>query len=133
MTDKEYLRRAAFMAEQSPEEVGCGCLIVKDGHVVASQFNSQKKDGMAINHAELKAVVAANYETRNRELEGATAYCSCEPCAMCLAALSYAKVERIVYSKTMAEVVPDDPQAKFDSKAFVKTLNFVPKLEKIKL
>jgi tRNA(Arg) A34 adenosine deaminase TadA len=133
MTDKDYLRRANFMAEQSPEAVGCGCLIVKDGHVVASQCNSQNKGGMAINHAEIKAVVAANYELRTRELDGAVAYCSCEPCAMCLAALSYAKVERIVYDKTMKQVFPDDPQANFDSQAFVKTLNFVPKLEHVPL
>jgi tRNA(Arg) A34 adenosine deaminase TadA len=52
---------------------------------------------------------------------------------MCLAALSYAKIERIVYDKSMKEVFPDDKQAEFDSQAFVQTLNFVPKLEQVAL
>jgi tRNA(adenine34) deaminase len=133
MTDKDFLRRAAFMAEQSKEAVGCGCLIVIKGQVISSQFNSQTTDDMAINHAEIKALVRANYEQRSRLLEGAVAYCTCEPCAMCLAAFSYAKVERIVYGKSMKDTFPDDKQADFDSQGFVKTLNFVPKLEQITL
>jgi len=131
MTDKEYLQRAAAFAEKSPEDVKCACIIVQGSRVVTAQFNSQKNDNMAINHAEIKAVVAANYDLRSREVERATAYCTCEPCAMCLTALSYAKIERIVFAKSMKEVFPDDPQADFDSQAFIKTLNFVPKLEQI--
>jgi tRNA(Arg) A34 adenosine deaminase TadA len=133
MTDKEFLQRAIDFAEKSPEDVKCACLLVRDGKVLTAQFNSQHRDKIAINHAEIKAIVALNYELRTRELERFTAYCSCEPCAMCLAALSYAKVERIIYAKSMAEMFPDDPQAKFDSQAFVTGLNFVPKLEQIKL
>jgi tRNA(adenine34) deaminase len=133
MTDQEYLKRAVDFAQKSPEEVKCACIIVQDTRVVTAQFNSQKHDKMAINHAEIKAVVAANYDLRLREVERATAYCSCEPCAMCLTALSYAKIERIVYDKSMKDMAPDDPQADFDSQAFVKTLNFVPKLEQITL
>jgi len=133
MTDREYLQRAVDFAEKSPEEVKCACLLVRGESVLTAQFNSQHHDKMAINHAEIKAIVAANYEQRSRELEHVTAYCSCEPCAMCLAALSYAKVERIVYAKSMAEVSPDDPQATFDSQTFVAGLNFVPKLEHLPL
>jgi tRNA(Arg) A34 adenosine deaminase TadA len=87
--------------------------------------------GLAVNHAEIKAIVSANYTLGKRELTATTAYCTCEPCAMCLTALSYAKVARIVYAKSMAELSPNDPQAKLDSQKFVKGLNFVPVLEHI--
>lgn len=50
---------------------------------------------------------------------------------MCLVALSYAKISRIVYHKTMKEVFPDDSQTNLNSPEFVKGLNFVPKLEKL--
>lgn len=133
MSDADYLQRAIDFAEKSPEDVKCACLLVRDDKVLTAQFNSQHRDKIAINHAEIKAIVALNYELRTRELERFIAYCSCEPCAMCLAAMSYAKVERIVFAKSMADVFPDDPQATFDSQAFVQTLNFVPKLEQIKL
>lgn len=133
MTDSEYLQRAIDFAQKSPEDVKCACILVRGESVLTAQFNSQKHDKMAINHAEIKAVVAANYELRSRELKHVTAYCSCEPCAMCLVALSYTKIERIVYAKTMKEMSEDDPQGNFDSQAFVAGLNFVPKLEQIRL
>ncbi len=50
---------------------------------------------------------------------------------MCVTALSHAKVERIVYSQTMSELFPDDPQSGFDTLQYIKGLNFVPKLEQL--
>lgn len=133
MTDKQYLARAVELAKQSPEDVGCGTIIVLDGQIVAQEFNSHSTDAIAINHAEIKAVTAANKKTGKRALRGAVAYSSCEPCAMCLVALSYAKVERIVFNKTMRDFFPDDPQSKLDPYEFVKGLNFVPKVEQLTL
>jgi tRNA(Arg) A34 adenosine deaminase TadA len=131
MTDTDYLLRAAEVAEKSPEAVPCGCVLVRNGKVITAQFNSQHIDNMAINHAEIKALVAANYQLGKRELSKTTAYCTCEPCAMCLAAFSYAKIERIVYKQSLADLFPDDPQANFDSQKFIKSLNFVPTLEQV--
>ena len=131
MTDTYYLTQATEIAEKSTEKVPCGCVLVRRGKIITAQFNSQHADNMAINHAELKAVVAANYTLGKRELTATTAYCTCEPCAMCLTALSYAKVARIVYARSMADLSPGDPQAKFDSQKFIKGLNFVPILEQV--
>jgi guanine deaminase len=129
MTDKELIERVQRLAQDSKEEVKCACVLVKDGEVLAEEVNSQHVDNMAVNHAEIKAVVGANYRSGSRILAHAIAYCSCEPCAMCLTALSYAKVERIVYAKSMKETSPEDNQGNFDSQAFIQTLNFQPTLE----
>lgn len=126
-----FLKRAVRLAAQSGEEVGCGVVLVRDGKVVAEAYNSQNIDNIAVNHAEIKALTTANRLVKSRKIPGTTAYCSCEPCAMCLAALSYAKVGRIVFYKTMQELFPDDTQSRLDSRAFVKSLNFVPKLEQL--
>ncbi|HYG83472.1 MAG TPA: deaminase [Verrucomicrobiae bacterium] len=132
-TDKKFLARAIALAEASPEPVGCGVVIVQKGKVIAEAYNSQRADKIAVHHAEVKAIIAANKATNSRKLEGAVAYCSCEPCAMCLTALSYAKVGRIVFYNTMKELFPDDPQSNLDASQFVKGLNFVPKLERLAL
>lgn len=129
--DEEYLGQANKLAQQSSEEVGCGVVIVRDGEVLAAEYNSQKTDNITVNHAEIKAIVAANRRTGSRKLEGVTAYCSCEPCAMCLTALSYAKVGRIVFGKTMKDLFPDDPQSDFDARAYIEGLNFRPMFEQI--
>lgn len=131
--DRHYLERARDLAATSPDPIGCGVVIIQDDRVLAETTNSQRTDNQAVFHAEIKAVMTANQFTRSRTLPGATAYCSCEPCAMCLTALAGAKVGRIVYDLGMADVFPNDPQSKFDAQAFIQGLNFVPKLEQLRL
>ncbi len=132
--DTQFLRQAIELASESEEFVGRGSVTINNqGEVLAATSNSQRTDQQAVNHAEIKAIQAANTKTGSRKLIGATAYCSCEPCAMCIAAMSYAKIERIVFVKTMQETFPDDTQGYFDSHAFIETLNFKPKLEQINL
>lgn len=133
MTDESSLSKAVELAQQSSEEVGCGVVIVTDGIIIGQAFNSQSADNITVNHAEIKALTAANIKTGSRKLDGAIAYCSCEPCAMCIAALSYAKVSRIVFNKTMSELFPGDIQSKFDAVAFANSLNFVPMIEQLRL
>lgn len=131
--DKEFLEQAVKLAEKSSEKIKCATIIVKDGEIISSAFNSQRADNQAIHHAEIKAVIEANRAVDSRTLEGSNAYCSCEPCAMCLVALSYAKISKIVYNKSMKDLCPDDPQSNLNASEFVKGLNFIPKLEQIKL
>ena len=130
MTDIDFLTQAISLAQQSTEPVKCACLLVKDGKVLAQAYNSQRADNIATYHAEIKAIELANKKLGTRKLSGTTAFCSCEPCVMCLVALSLANVERIVYVQTMKEVAPNDQLAKIDSEVFAQSyLNFVPKLE----
>jgi len=131
MIDRTYLARALELAAQSPEPVGCGVVIVQNGKVLAEEYNSQRADNIAVHHAEIKAIMQANKKLGSRKLEDATAYCSCEPCAMCLTALSYAKVARVVFNKTMFDLFPDDPQSQLDPHQYVQGLNFTPKLEQL--
>ncbi len=132
-SDKMFLTRAIELAKKSPEPQGCGAVIVQNNRVIAEAYNSQRADNIAVHHAEIKAIIAANKATGNRKLENATVYCSCEPCAMCLTALSYAKVSRIVFNKTMKDIFPDDPQSQLNPYDYVRSLNFVPKLEQLKM
>lgn len=132
MTDAVHLRRAVELSQASPEPVGCGVVLAQDGVVVAEAYNSQRADRVAVYHAEVKTLPAAHEATNSRALPQTVAYCSCEPCAMCLAALSYAKVARIVFYDRMQDLFPDDPQSRLDSHSFVQQLNFVPRLEQLR-
>jgi tRNA(Arg) A34 adenosine deaminase TadA len=131
MVDADYLQEAIRMSEQSKEPVGCGVVLVQNGKVLVKAYNSQRADNVAVHHAEIKAIIAANKKTGSRKLESVVAYCSCEPCAMCLTALSYAKVTRIVFHKYMKDLFPDDPQSQLNPFEYVKTLNYVPVLEQM--
>jgi tRNA(adenine34) deaminase len=131
MTDKDYLLLARKVAGNSKEKVPCGCVIVQNGKVIAKGFNSQEIDQVTTNHAEIKAIRQANDKLKSRHLKEVTAYCSCEPCVMCLTAFSYAKVKRIVFENRLIDLFPNDQQSKLNSQEFIKGLNFVPQLEQL--
>ncbi len=129
MSDKEYLQLAAEQASKSQEPIKCGSVFVdKNGAVIAKNFNSQHTDNMTASHAEMKSIAEAN-EKLGRKLKGVTAYGNCEPCTMCLTALIFAGVERIVFTKRLNELVGPEKQVNIDCFEFVKNFPYQPKIE----
>lgn len=101
----EFMRRAIRLACESVETHGgpFGAVIVRDGAIVAEGMNrvTPNKDPTA--HAEMVAIRAACATLARFDLRGCTIYTSCEPCPMCLAALHWARVERIVYAASQQD------------------------------
>lgn len=91
-------------SQKSSEPLKCGVIISKNGEVVAQAHNSQRTDHDATAHAEIKAIATAGHKLQNKNLEGCTAFCSCEPCTMCLAALIFAKIDMIYYHTPLHSV-----------------------------
>ena len=77
-----------------------GAVIVKDGKVVAEGFNRVTSDNDPTAHAEVTAIRAACAALDSFSLAGCDIYTSCEPCPMCLAAIYWARIERIFYANT---------------------------------
>ena len=91
--------REGIAAGQSP----FGAILVKDGGVVASTHNTVWRDTDPTAHAEVNCLRAAAKALGTIELKGCTLYSTCEPCPMCLAAIHWAKVDRVVYGATIAD------------------------------
>jgi len=104
MTDNELMQRAVQMAQQSSEPLKCGCVIARDGVVIAEAFNSQRQDANATAHDGIKAVALAGQALGQKDLSGCVAYCTHEPCTMCLSAMIYAKVDSLYYAVPLEEV-----------------------------
>lgn len=133
MDDRHYLARALALAEQSTEPVKCASILVdKQGKVLAETFNTQRQDGLTAAHAEMKAIAVAN-KRLGRKLTSVTAYGNCEPCTMCLTALIFAGVERVVFVDRMNDFAGPGEEIDIDCFAFVKHFPHYPKLEQIKL
>jgi tRNA(Arg) A34 adenosine deaminase TadA len=129
MNDELFLRQAIELAEASTEPIKCASILVDaNGTIVASAYNSQRADNLVASHAEMKAIATAN-KIVGRKLTGITAYGNCEPCTMCLTALIFAGVERIVFSKRLNDLVDDDKQIDIDCFEFVKKFPYKPKIE----
>lgn len=133
MTDKDYLQVAVDLANTSDEPVKCAAVLVDpDGQIVAKAYNSQRTDGLTASHAEMKAIAAAN-KLLGRKLTGLTAYGNCEPCTMCLTALIFAGVNRIVFANRLNDMVPKDKQITIDCFSFVKQFPYQPLIEQVEI
>ena len=78
-------------------EVPVGCVVVRDGAIVASAGNRTLADRDPTAHAEMLAIRAAAREFGSERLTGCDLYVTLEPCAMCAAAISFARIRRLYY------------------------------------
>ena len=99
MTDEIFMRQALLEAEKAREEdeVPVGAVIVRDGQVIASAYNTREYGKNALYHAEIKAIDKACKALGGWRLVGCTMYVTLEPCPMCAGALVNARVERVVF------------------------------------
>ena len=78
-------------------EVPVGCVIVRDGAVVASAGNRTLADADPTAHAELLAIRQAAVSLGSERLTECDLYVTLEPCAMCAAAVAFARIRRLYY------------------------------------
>ena len=88
--------KAAETAEKAGE-VPIGCVILRDGVVVASAGNRTLTDRDPTAHAEILAIRAAADKIGSERLVDCDLYVTLEPCTMCAAAISFARIRRLYY------------------------------------
>ena len=79
-------------------EVPVGAVVVRGGDVVAKAGNRTLADRDPTAHAELLAIRAAAKALGSERLTDCDLYVSLEPCAMCTAAMSFARIRRLYYA-----------------------------------
>src|SRR6266481_3280301 len=78
-------------------EVPVGCVVVRDGAVIARARNRTLADHDPTAHAEMLALRAAAAALGTERLTDCDVYVTLEPCAMCAGALSFARIRRLYY------------------------------------
>ena len=78
------------------QEVPIGCVIVKDGKIIARGYNRRNTDKNTLAHAELLAIRKASRAVGDWRLEECTMYITLEPCQMCAGAIVQARISRVV-------------------------------------
>jgi tRNA(adenine34) deaminase len=82
---------------QAAGEVPVGCVIVRDGAVIAQTGNRTITDRDPTAHAEMLAIRAAARALGSERLTECDLYVTLEPCAMCATAISFARIRRLYY------------------------------------
>lgn len=105
MNDEKYLREAIAMAAANVKNGGgpFGALIVRNGEVIGRGVNHVACDNDPTAHAEVMAIRDACKNIGDFRLDGCVIYTSCEPCPMCLGAIYWAHLDRIIFAATKAD------------------------------
>lgn len=96
--DERYMKEALKQAGKAEalEEVPIGCVIVREGKIIARGYNRRNTDKNTLSHAELIAIRKASRKTGDWRLEDCTMYITLEPCQMCAGAIVQARMGRVV-------------------------------------
>src|SRR5215469_11508155 len=78
-------------------EVPVGCVVVRDGSPIARAGNRTLRDHDPTAHAEMLAIRAAAAALGSERLVDCDLYVTLEPCPMCAAAASFARIRRLYY------------------------------------
>ena len=101
MENLRYMQRALQLAQQAAEqdEVPIGCVIVnpQNGIIISEAANLCQHVEDATAHAEIKAIQAACAKLGSNRLRGLDIYVTLEPCTMCAAAISFARLENLYF------------------------------------
>lgn len=95
-----------------------GAVVVKDGQVVGTGFNTVTNSNDPTAHAEVNAIRDACRNLNNFQLDACTIYSSCEPCPMCLGAIYWARIDKLYFAATRE----DAAKANFDDSLIYKEI-----------
>lgn len=106
MTEIDYMRLAIAMAQKGIElgQSPFGAVIVHNGEVIACNHNTVWLTNDPTAHAEINSIrhAAAQRQWHVHFME-AEIYSTCEPCPMCLSAIHWARLRRVVYGASIAD------------------------------
>ena len=101
MTKEEYMHVALELAKQAfaEDEVPVGAIIVdpQSGEIIAQAYNHSAHSGDATAHAEILAIQQACQKLGTTRLWNLDMYVTLEPCTMCAAAISFARISNLYF------------------------------------
>lgn len=106
MYQQEFMQRALALSAQALQAHGTepfGAVVVKDGVIVGEGFNHSVAHHDPTSHGEVEAIRDACRKLGTVDLSGCELYTSCEPCAMCVAAMHIAGIGKLYYAATLAQ------------------------------
>lgn len=119
--DEYFLHKAIELATISAKNNGgpFGAVIVKNNKIIGSGHNQVTQICDPSAHAEIMAIRDACKTVQDYQLTDCIIYSSCEPCPMCLSAIYWARIPKLVYAAS----AQDAARAGFDDHFIYEELN----------
>lgn len=124
MTDRELIQLSLRLAGENVAAGGgpFGAVIARGGEVISTGVNRVTTDHDPTAHAEIIAIRCAALLLGRHSLSDCEIYASCEPCPMCLGAIYWARLHRLVYAASR----DDAASAGFDDAFIYRELPLPP-------
>jgi guanine deaminase len=104
MLDNDFLfmRRAIELSLENVKKGRgpFGAVITRNGEILEESCNLVTELNDPTAHAEINVIRAAARKLNTFNLSGCVIYSSCEPCPMCLGAIYWARIDKVVYANT---------------------------------
>jgi tRNA(adenine34) deaminase len=100
--DERFMRMALDEARQA--DFPFGAVIVRDGQVIARGRNLGRTNGDPTAHGEMTAIHRCLVDHGSAALRGSTLYTSGEPCAMCMGAIIWCRIGRLVFAASVQQL-----------------------------
>jgi tRNA(adenine34) deaminase len=122
--DERFMRIALDEARQA--DFPFGAVIVRDGQVLARGRNLGRTNGDPTAHGEMIAIRHCLTEHGSTALRGSTLYTTGEPCAMCMGAILWCRVGRLVFAASVQQLATTLDQIMISSADIAAKAPFVP-------
>ena len=98
--DNYFMKQALIEAQKAFEvdEVPVGAVIAIDNKIIARAHNLTQRLNDVTAHAEMQVITSAANYLNGKYLSGCTLYVTLEPCVMCIGAIYWARLSRIVFA-----------------------------------
>ena len=98
--DNYFMKQALIEAQKAFEadEVPVGAVITIDNKIIARAHNLTQRLNDVTAHAEMQVITSAANYLNGKYLSGCTLYVTMEPCIMCIGAIYWARLSRIVFA-----------------------------------
>ena len=122
--DEQFMRMALEEARQA--DFPFGAVIVRDGRVLARGRNLGRTNDDPTAHGEMVAIRRALAEHGSRVLRGSTLYTTGEPCVMCMGAILWCHVGRLVFAASVQQLATRINQIMVSSADIAAHASFAP-------
>ena len=97
--NEKFMKEALKEAQKAYEklEVPVGCVIVKDGKIIARAHNQKETKFDTTKHAEILAIQKASKKLNSWRLIDCDMYVTLEPCPMCAGAIIQSRVRKVYF------------------------------------
>jgi tRNA(adenine34) deaminase len=122
--DEQFMRMAIDEARQA--DFPFGAVIVGDGRILARGRNLGRRNDDPTAHGEMVAIRRCLADHGSEPLKGSTLYTSGEPCAMCMGAILWSRIGRLVYAASVRQLAAKIDQIMVSSTEIAAKAPFVP-------